>query len=89
MKLKIVTPPPKPVAPAYDPSYDIGRIVSLLCSQAPEHQAAIAKLRRDCPEKHSTTFRGIPVEPAYPQTVAMWAAKQPDLVKRLKARSLI
>jgi hypothetical protein len=82
-------PSAKPEKVYHDWHDDAIKIVALLESKAPEHQKAIAKLYADCPHKYScctTTGKKIAVRA---HTVAAWAGKQPEILQRLKARSLI
>ncbi len=83
---------PKPAA-EYVPSgtwHDDGmKIVALLESKLPEHQAAIAKLTADCPHKYSIDIRTGKKTEVRAHTIAAWAGKRPELVQRLKSKGLI
>lgn len=65
-------------------------ILALLQSTDPKHTAAQAKLREECPWKHSIcTQTGKRIEPATNHTVAAYHGKMTSTVSRLQAAGLI
>lgn len=93
-KPKLIDEALKPLPAAerkvYHDWYDDGlKILDLLLSDKPEHQAAIAQLNKDCPYDYSIDIRTGKQIPTTAHTVAAWAGKRPEIVHQLRTRNLL
>lgn len=91
-KSKHSTPAPAPHAnpPGHDWHEDGMLILHCLKANRPQDAEWVAKLREECPWKHSIcTETGRRIEPATDHTVAAWAGKSQRVVNGLVRRGLL